>query len=675
MKTRNLIFTALTALALTALAGCSTETELPQEAPDTILPEGMARIEFAIKGVKTGISYAGSVQLEPAEAKINDVTAYLFKLADGETAPAATAPLSAVVNATIKESGAVGNFIMPTNAADTRYGIVFVVNKGCFNAALGSVAIGTTTYAALNDIETLDNKTIMANLATTGLPMRHLKADVVIPADGGTVNIGDLFFARPLSRFDVDNQALHSFTISSVVLRSAHSTSPLNAPATVGEVATDALADIEYTPFISDVNEKLADANPDGTKSKLRPAFYAAPGLEADGSSLLVKGKLRVGLDLVDREYIVPLINKADGAKVILSANKRYRVTLKMDKGSDIIGEVAVNLGSWDEEGGDPDFSQDMNYMVMPTSINIEAIYTKSVRTFEVPYGTTAFEFTMLNDLNVTPTKSGVVTKVEAGPATLGVNAFKYTVTVNGTAPGKGTFVFEKDGTTYTFTVVVLPRVTYNVNGTEVDATFTGGIVNEWTSCPGVYWAPVNLGATTAEEPGSLYQYGRMKGWPDGATAVAAGSNTQIPIAESETGGNDAKFITSSGSWWTDTDQTVIEALIARWSGLSDGTNSPCPAGWRLPTNGDFIYLRNRQQPVFAEVGAGVHKVTLVGVTLVRKEKVSSGSVTTGTSGYWLPDDMIYFSPDIFSNWMMSAKYYSANGNYIRCVKDKAPLN
>lgn len=688
MKLRNLIYTALTALALSALAGCSSETELLQEAPDPVLPEGMTRIDFDIKGVKTGTSYATpTVGLEEYERAVKDVTAYLFKMGSGQTVPADGDKVVCAVAATSIANGK-GSVVMPPSVKAGTYSVVFVANKGCFATALNDVASNVTTYGELNAIETLANTAIMAGLSADpavnkGVPMRALTNAVVIPASGGKVEIR-ADFSRPLSRFDIDNEAVHSFSVTSVALVNGRSTSPLNAPGnTAGaenKVAGVVVPNIDYLKLLSDVNAKL-DPPVDGKVTQLRPAFYAAPGLATDATSLKVTGELRIGLDKVERTYVVPLKNKADGSDITIGANKRYRVTLKMTAGEDIIADIEMDLGNWgDDDEAITDVPKDVYYIVAPTSLSAGASYTESTKTFEVIAGTPTFRFEMLSTLpDAVITQDGTVVKaiapVAPGTRAMDPNHTVYEVTVAGVAGATGTFTFTKDAKTFVFKVKLLDDTIYPVSGVTEAPILIGDI----------YWAPVNVGALSSTIPGEMFQFGRMSSWLSGAEINS--NLVRIPLLPSEADAAQYKdkYILQGKDWWsyrTTEEKTILSKTFDRWKGVSqDEATHPCPVGWRLPTLKEAQVLLNGGRHTAVQVTPGVWKVTVQGVTFTSKEYYSyTERSVPGTSRYWLSGDGIAVDGHLMklincthSNLSIGSNYLSATTDacYIRCVKDR----
>jgi len=108
-------------------------------------------------------------------------------------------------------------------------------------------------------------------------------------------------------------------------------------------------------------------------------------------------------------------------------------------------------------------------------------------------------------------------------------------------------------------------------------------------STTGRTWMDRNLSAsqvatssTDAAAYGDLYQWGRAADGHESRTSAITSTLATTPVPN---GGNawDGKFITSNVSpydWLTPQDNTL-------WQGVS-GTNNPCPAGYRLPTDAEW---------------------------------------------------------------------------------------
>ncbi|MDF9831252.1 hypothetical protein [Parabacteroides sp. PF5-6] len=112
-----------------------------------------------------------------------------------------------------------------------------------------------------------------------------------------------------------------------------------------------------------------------------------------------------------------------------------------------------------------------------------------------------------------------------------------------------------------------------------------------------LYWAPVNVGQTLLEtdspstaSTGNYFQWGRNKAFTQ--NPEPASSWGPFSLAYATTGAYKDKFIYNTMApfdWLTSnsTDQNIRNPF---WS---NAANTPCPTGWRLPTQAEFIRLRD----------------------------------------------------------------------------------
>ncbi len=208
-------------------------------------------------------------------------------------------------------------------------------------------------------------------------------------------------------------------------------------------------------------------------------------------------------------------------------------------------------------------------------------------------------------------------------------------------------------------------------------------VIEVYNSTTGEYWMDRNLGAsqqaTSSDDYlayGSLYQWGRASegheviNWTsstgsDGAEQGNETSTTATTAVPDEGNGWDGKFITVNTSpydWLTPQDDNL-------WQGIS-GTNNPCPAGYRLPTNTE---LDAERQSWGSSNSAGAYnsplKLTTTGI-----RNNSNGSISyAGSRGhYWsstingTDTGALYFGS---SNTFMF-NTYRAYGFSVRCIKD-----
>ncbi|MDL2278156.1 fibrobacter succinogenes major paralogous domain-containing protein, partial [Parabacteroides sp. OttesenSCG-928-G07] len=119
----------------------------------------------------------------------------------------------------------------------------------------------------------------------------------------------------------------------------------------------------------------------------------------------------------------------------------------------------------------------------------------------------------------------------------------------------------------------------------------------------GMYWAPVNVGATTTEyiannasSLGFHFQWGRNKSFSTNSTYV----NIHGPLSYENATIGDAKdkFILQSGTGhrdWLNPNDPNVSIRNELWS--STVNDSPCPKGWRVPTNEEFKPLLSKSAP------------------------------------------------------------------------------
>ena len=182
----------------------------------------------------------------------------------------------------------------------------------------------------------------------------------------------------------------------------------------------------------------------------------------------------------------------------------------------------------------------------------------------------------------------------------------------------------------------------------------------------GKIWMDRNLGAsqvatssTVAAAYGDLYQWGRSA---DGHEIRTSGTTTTLATSDTPGHGN---FITS-GSYPYDWRNPQNDNL---WQGVS-GTNNPCPAGYRLPTEAEWEAERTSWSSNNA-AGAFASPLKL---PVAGGRNGSNGSLYyVGSIGYYWSSTVdgtnsrtLYFSSgeaDMFSD-------YRANGLSVRCLKD-----
>jgi uncharacterized protein (TIGR02145 family) len=297
-----------------------------------------------------------------------------------------------------------------------------------------------------------------------------------------------------------------------------------------------------------------------------------------------------------------------------------------------------------------------------------------SIKTINVPTLTT----TAITDISVNSAKSGgsISSDGSSSITAKGVvwgTAINPTITLSTkTSDGTGTGAFSSSITGLAANTKYYVRA-YATNtagtsyGNELSFTTKAPFTfNTVVGANGKIWMDRNLGATRvatsstdAESYGDLYQWGRGADGHQIRTSATTStlSSTDVP-------GN-AQFIlatTAPYDWRSGQNANL-------WQGVN-GTNNPCPSGYRLPTETEINAERDSWSPK-TSVGAFASplKLPMAGYRLY-----SNGSLfNVGSVGFYWSSTVSGtssrgFGFDSFGATMWT--YNRAYGFYVRCIKD-----
>lgn len=225
-------------------------------------------------------------------------------------------------------------------------------------------------------------------------------------------------------------------------------------------------------------------------------------------------------------------------------------------------------------------------------------------------------------------------------------------------------WVYEKDGyVSEGADAGWLDKLVFTQNTTEGDQTAVVDVTNPIT---GKTWMDRNLGATRAatsntdtEAYGDLYQWGRADDGHQKRTSSTTGT-----LSSSDTPGH-GNFITSGNSpydWRSPQNDNL-------WQGVN-GTNNPCPTGYRLPTAAEW----EAERASWSSNDANGAFASPLKLPLAGYRNYGNGSFeSVGTSGYYWTSSVNGLSVEtiFISNTNAGIGPDSrAFGSSVRCIKD-----
>jgi uncharacterized protein (TIGR02145 family) len=195
------------------------------------------------------------------------------------------------------------------------------------------------------------------------------------------------------------------------------------------------------------------------------------------------------------------------------------------------------------------------------------------------------------------------------------------------------------------------------------------GATDVYNPSTGKVWMDRNLGATQvatsstdANSYGSIYQWGRAT---DGHQIRT--STTTNTLSTSDTPGNSTFINACPGTNNYDWRSVKNDNL---WQGVS-GTNNPCPSGYRLPTEAEWVaeyatWSSTRSPGAFASV----LKLPVAGI----RSCCGGGLEIVGTGAiYWTSTVNSNQSKTFYFEQALNAGISNSNradGRSVRCIKD-----
>ena len=218
-------------------------------------------------------------------------------------------------------------------------------------------------------------------------------------------------------------------------------------------------------------------------------------------------------------------------------------------------------------------------------------------------------------------------------------------------------------GTTVTLSVNIgpsYPAGTVHCNGTST------AVVDVTNPTTGKIWMDRNLGAsrvatlsTDAQAFGDFYQWGRAA---DGHQCRT--STTTTTLSSTDVPGNNSFILSPTTPYnWRSTQNTNL------WQGVN-GTNNPCPSGYRVPTETE-LNAERLSWSASTSVGAFSSPLKLP-VGGFRSYNSGSFSGVSSSGVYWTNTVSSNFSRLLYFDASSSSMNmnYRANGYSIRCIKN-----
>ncbi|MDH6303921.1 uncharacterized protein (TIGR02145 family) [Parabacteroides sp. PF5-5] len=665
MKTKyTKLIMILVALVLMLAPSCSNEEEYV-DTPATPAREGF--ITFRLQGKKQPVSYATIATAN--ENAVDSIEIYMFNDRSADSQPNLLQKVFRVGGTDLNQQGTDLETTVDVTGRTGKHIFYFVANGKDNASSLTNINAGATTEADF--LERLSD--VQSGLLKTPLLMtaRKIIADVE-NAQGDDLKVK---LMRRVARFDVANNAAQTnFTVENIIIENVklqgyafEDATGISAPS----LATGTL------PLINYAGETNAN-----TATPIESLFYLYPTEIGDGKSIISFEGIFMG-----ERRIYSL--KSDQ---VIEANKRYTLRVKTvdvntpsvilekeDWGEDngeYITEAearAMLVGAAELTGGNDIVEAGRTYDITnATSTGVVTIpvtsYTKSGTRMEVTY------------LHGTGNSDSKVTFNNPKPVLTYAAGYFQEYKVNLPKPGKTPMharveIINNSRPEIRDTIYV--KSVPNYDTTNEKPVLFGGI----------YWAPLNVGATEIgnsvelKHTGYYYQWGRNTGFVYNGEKVSTSDvyATVGPVSwEVATEGDAAGlFVISTrdiSDWLSPKDDSL-------WS--NDNRQGPCPDGWRVPNlneiiliesaygSGDIVTWDETENSIQIK---GDNETDILYFPAAGLRNYSNGiSYFQGSKGrYWSysTNKTLAICLDFNSSVVKGANDFRANGLSVRCVQD-----
>jgi uncharacterized protein (TIGR02145 family) len=257
---------------------------------------------------------------------------------------------------------------------------------------------------------------------------------------------------------------------------------------------------------------------------------------------------------------------------------------------------------------------------------------------------------------------TGLTARLAAGVFSSETCQLIYNVSGTPASSGTASFAISPGGASCTLSATVSATYASGLVFCGGTQTYISDVTNPST---GKIWMDRNLGAsqvatssTDASAYGDLYQWGRS------ADGHQCRSSSTTSTKSSSAQPNHSDFIIGHDYWLNPNDNNL-------WQGTSGGVNSPCPAGYRLPTDAELDAERTSWG---SNDKAGAFGSPLKWTVGGYRNSYGFGNlVDVGNNGYY------WTSYSTSNNWAKELQVTSAStmgnqrkafGHSVRCIKN-----